>query len=84
MSSNEQPAHPARDLAARIYVELIGRAFRGTDSAEQFKPDPANMAALCFGLAEAFLVKAEELRKAGPAKLSHYQAQDADLVDWLK
>lgn len=84
MSSQEQYVDPVRELAQKLYVELVGRAFRGTDSAEQFKPEPKAMALLCFKLADAFVAAAEEIKKAGPARHANYQAQDEDVMSWLK
>ncbi|MGA7985012.1 MAG: hypothetical protein WCA01_07525 [Burkholderiales bacterium] len=84
MSSNEQPVDPVRDLAEKIYVELVGRAFRGADDTEQFKPDPKAMTILCFKLADAFVAGAEAIKKAGPEKFENYQAQDSDVLRWLK
>jgi hypothetical protein len=84
MSSQEQPVDPVRELAEKMYVELVGRAFRGTDNADQFKPDPTAMTILCFKLADAFVATAEAIKKAGPEKFENYQAQDADVLRWLK
>ena len=67
-----------------MYVELVGRAFRGTDSTDQFKPDPTAMAILCFKLADAFVAAADEIKKAGPEKFENYQAHDADVLGSIK
>jgi len=67
-----------------MYVELVGRAFRGTDSTDQFKPDPKALSVLCFKLADEFLATADAVKKAGPEKFANYQAQDADVLSWLK
>ncbi len=84
MATDEQPADPVRELATKMYIELVGRAFRGTDSIDQFKPDPKAMAVLCLQLAEAFVAAADEVKKAGPVKIANYQAQDADVLRWIK
>jgi hypothetical protein len=84
MAINEQPADPVRELAARMYVELVGRAFRGTGGTEQFKPEPKAMALLCLKLARAFVETADEVKQAGPVKVANYQAQDADVLSWIK
>ncbi len=84
MSANEQVADPVRELAEKLYVELVGRAFRGADGTDQFKPDPKVMTILCFKMADAFVATAEAIKKAGPEKFENYQAQDADVLRWLK
>jgi len=84
MSESEKLSHEQRALASRLYVELIGRAFRGAEGPEQFKPAPQAMARLCYTLADAFLAVAATHQAADPEKAGSYQAQDADLVNWLK
>src|SRR5258705_1764813 len=63
------PAHPpagpgTQDLASRIYVELVGRAFLRTDNAAVIKPDAAELAKLSLQLAETF----RQVENAGSAR----------------
>jgi hypothetical protein len=73
-----------QDLASRIYVELVGRAFLRTDNAAVFKPDAPELAKLSILLAEAFR-KAERAANAaaGPQNLG-YNVDLADMAKWEK
>ena len=86
MASPAQPAaNPgAHDLASRIYVELVGRAFLRVENAAVFKPDPAELAKLSFQLAEAFR-KVEKVANAaaGPQNVG-YNVDLADMAKWEK
>lgn len=66
------------DLAAAIYVELVGRAFLRVDNAATIKPEAGVLAALSFELAEAFK-KIEKTKNAaaGPQNVGY----DVKLMD---
>ena len=86
MTSPSQPATNSRaqDLASRIYVELVGRAFLRVENAAVFKPDPAELAKLSLQLAEAFR-KAEKAAGAAAAPQNvGYKVELADMAKWDK
>jgi len=83
------PAPPAaipgmQDLASRIYVELVGRAFLRVENAAVIKPDPAELAKLSLQLAETFR-KVEKVvnAAAGPQNVG-YNVELADMAKWDK
>jgi hypothetical protein len=83
------PAHPAaspgiQDLASRIYVELVGRAFLRVENAAVIKPDPVELAKLSCHLAETFR-KVEKVvnAAAGPQNVG-YNVELADMAKWDK
>jgi hypothetical protein len=73
-----------QDLASRIYVELVGRAFLRADNAAVIKPDPEELAKLSLQLAETFR-KAEKAASAaaGPQNIG-YKVELADMAKWDK
>lgn len=86
MSSPEQPVAKSgsEDLATRIYVELVGRAFLRAENAATFKPDPGALAKLSIQLAATFL-KAEKTANAaaGPQNVG-YDVALTDMAKWDK
>jgi len=86
MASPAQPAANAgiQDLASRIYVELIGRAFLRADNTAVIKPDPGELAKLSLQLAETFR-KAEKASNAAaiPQNVG-YKVELADMAKWDK
>ena len=79
------PAGPGtQDLASRIYVELVGRAFLRTDNAASIKPEPAELAKLSLQLAEIFRrTEAAVNAAAGPQNIG-YKVDLADMAKWEK
>ncbi len=73
-----------QDLASRIYVELVGRAFLRADNTAVIKPDPGELAKLSLQLAETFR-KAEKAASAaaGPQNIG-YKVELADMAKWDK
>ncbi len=86
MASPPQPAANAgiQDLASRIYVELVGRAFLRADDTAVIKPNPAELAKLSLQLAEIFR-KVEKVfnAAAGPQNIG-YNVELADMAKWDK
>ena len=86
MASPAQPAANAgiQDLASRIYVELVGRAFLRADDTVVIKPAPAELAKLSLQLAEIFR-KVEKVfnAAAGPQNVG-YNVELADMAKWDK
>ena len=86
MASPPQPvANPGtQDLASRIYVELVGRAFLRVENAAVIKPDPGELAKLSLQLAETFR-KAEKAAGAAAAPQNvGYKVELADMAKWDK
>jgi hypothetical protein len=86
MASPAQPvANPGiQDLASRIYVELVGRAFLRVENAAVIKPDPGELAKLSLQLAETFR-KVEKVvnAAAGPQNVG-YNVELTDMAKWDK
>jgi len=86
MASPTQPSASAglQDLASRIYVELVGRAFLRSDNTAVIKPDPGELAKLSLQLAEIFR-KTEKAAAAaaGPQNVG-YNVELADMARWDK
>jgi phosphotransacetylase len=84
-SPAQPPAKPGiQDLASRIYVELVGRAFLRTDNAAVIKPDAAELAKLSIQLAEIFRKhEAAANAAAGPQNVG-YKVDIADMAKWEK
>jgi len=72
---------PVRDLAARIYVELVGRVML---TKEQTKPNPVELAKYCYKLAEAFQSVEIDAQKEAVAKMAKYDVKVDDMTSWKK
>ena len=73
------PRNPSADLAAAIYVELVGRAFLRVENAAVIKPEARVLAALAFDLAEEFRkIEKLNLAAAGPQNVG-YDVKNMDL-----
>ena len=83
MSTPPQPA-TIPDLASRIYVELIGRAFLRTDNAATIKPDAVELARLSVQLAETFRKVEQAANAAAAPKNVGYKVDLADMAKWDK
>ena len=84
MASPTQPAASAglQDLASRIYVELVGRAFLRADNTAVIKPDPGQLAKLSLQLAEIFRKTAAAA--AAGSQNAGYNVELADMAKWDK
>lgn len=88
MSAHATPASPAgsatsqtRDLAAQIYVELVGRVMLTN---EKTKPNPVDLAKFCYKLAEAFQSIEIDAQKDAVAKMAKYDVKVDDMTSWKK
>ena len=85
MSAPATPAGPestsVRELATRIYVELVGRVM--LTSAES-KPNPVDLAKYCYKLAEAFQSIEVDAQKDAVAKMAKYDVKVDDMANWKK
>ncbi|MEK7752724.1 MAG: hypothetical protein AAB654_12460 [Acidobacteriota bacterium] len=75
------PANETRDLAARIYVELVGRVML---TSEQTKPNPVDLAKYCYKLAAAFQSIEVDAQKEAVAKMAKYDVKVDDMTNWKK
>lgn len=81
----QPPASPGTsDLASRIYVELVGRAFLRTDNAAVIKPDAAELAKLSLQLAEIFRRVEKAVNAASLPQNVGYKVDLADMAKWDK
>jgi hypothetical protein len=84
-SPAQPPAKPGiQDLASRIYVELVGRAFLRTDNTAVIKPDAAELAKLSFQLAEVFNKVEKAVNAASLPQNVGYKVDLADMAKWEK
>ncbi len=77
-----RPADPVRELAAKIYVELVCRNVVVTDSAAQIKSNPENLARISFKLAETFQRVDVELKAPSMPKNQEFDMKAASLPGW--
>jgi len=68
-----------RDLAARIYIELVGRVMLTEN-----KPNPVDLAKFCYKLAEAFQSIEADAHKDAVAKMAKYDVKVDDMTSWKK
>lgn len=87
MNAPAAPAAPAgsestsvRELAARIYVELVGRVMLTAEN----KPNPVDLAKFCYKLAEAFKSVEVDAQKDAVAKMAKYDVKVDDMTSWKK
>jgi hypothetical protein len=69
-----------RELAARIYVELVGRVMLTAEN----KPNPVDLAKFCYKLAEAFKSVEIDAHKEATAKMAKYDVKVDDMTSWKK
>ena len=82
----EKPAvsPQTRELASRIYVDLVVRAASVTDSAVKMEAAPANIAKLSFKLAAAFDAVERELNVDSLPKNVDFKLDSASIATWSK
>ena len=81
---NKEPAvsPQTRELASRIYVDLVVRSTNVADTAVKMEAAPANLAKLSFKLAEAFNAVERELNEASLPKNQDYKVDIASIASW--
>lgn len=85
MATPAQPASPGtQDLASRIYVELVGRAFLRAENTAVIKPDAAELAKLSLQLAEAFRHVEKTVNAASAPQNVGYKVDLTDMAKWDK
>ena len=73
---------PLRDLAAKIYIELICRNVVVTENAAQIKTNPESLAKISFKLAEAFQRVGVEVKAPSLPKNQEFDMKVADISGW--
>jgi hypothetical protein len=75
---------PVRELASRIYAELILRSFVVADNTVKLPANAEDLAKLSFHAAEIFQGVEENLNAANLPKNTGYTLQAADIAEWSK
>ena len=73
-----------RELASRIYVDLVVRAAEVTSNAVKMQANPGNLAQLSFKLATAFDGVERELNEASLPKNQDFKLDEASIASWSK
>ena len=73
-----------RDLAANIYVGLIGQSVSVSDSSVKMTTSAENLAKLSFKLAQAFQGVEDELNASNLPKNPGFKLEAADIAEWDK
>ena len=74
-----------KDLAERIYIDMVSRIALEPNSTDKTKPNPEAIAKLSFKLAEAFMkVDDGSEARAAPVEAKQYEVQLSDIADWKK
>ena len=79
-AAGAEQATSVRELAARIYVELVGRVMLTAEN----KPNPVDLAKFCYKLAEAFKSVEVDAQKEATAKMAKYDVKVDDMTSWKK
>ena len=77
-----QNVDPLRDLAAKIYIELICRNVVVRETAAQIKSNPESLAKISFKLAEAFQRVGVEVKAPSQPKNQEFDMKAADISHW--
>jgi len=80
----QSPPTAAHELASRIYVELVGRAFLRTDNSAVIKPEAAELAKLSIQLADIFRKIEKAANAAAAPQNVGYNVDLADMAKWDK
>jgi hypothetical protein len=83
-AKEDETKHSRGELAAAIYVELVGRAFLRTENVATIKPEPAVLAKLSFELAAVFEETAKTSLAGVGAQNVGYNVQLGDIAGWDK
>jgi hypothetical protein len=73
-----------REVAARIYVDLVVRSVAVSDTGVKMAADPVNLAKLSFKLAQAFETVQDDLNAENLPKNSNFKLGADDVAAWLK
>jgi hypothetical protein len=86
MTEKEKPGlrKELTDLAARIYVDLMGRNIILGEGTAKMTVGADNIAKLSFKLADVFLAVQDELNSANLPKNPTYKLGADDIAEWMK
>jgi hypothetical protein len=86
MTEKEKPGlrKELTDLAARIYVDLMGRNIILGEGTAKMTVGADNIAKLSFKLADVFLAMQDELNSANLPKNPAYKLGADDIAEWMK
>lgn len=73
-----------KELAERIYIDMVSRLALEPGAAGQSKPHPEAIAKLSFKLAEAFMKVDEDSEGNAAPKEGKYEVQLSDIAAWAK
>ena len=73
-----------RNLAAQIYVDLVGRSVTVTKNAVNMDASAENLAKLSFKLADAFQSIEDQLNAANLPKNPNFKLGVEDIAEWQK
>jgi hypothetical protein len=73
-----------RDLAASIYVDLVGRSVSVTANGMSMNASAENLAKLSFKLADAFQAIEDELNAEHLPKNPNFKLGVEDIASWTK
>jgi hypothetical protein len=73
-----------RNLAAQIYVDLVGRSVTVTKNAVNMDVSAENLAKLSFKLADAFQLIEDQLNAANLPKNPNFKLGVEDIAEWQK
>ena len=72
---------PLRELASKIYIELVGRAYGEAGAPDHARPQPLVLAQMSFKFAEAFYAADEKVNPRTIAARSAAAKADVKLSD---
>lgn len=73
-----------REVASRIYVELVLRSTSVSDTGVKITASPATLAKLSFKLAQAFETVLEDLNAENLPKNPDFKLGAEDIAGWMK
>ena len=86
MSEPLPPAYkpPTRELASRIYVDLLSRNVTLADNSVKMSVSAENLAKLSLKLAEAFVQVEKDIHDAAAPVKPAYKLDADDIAAWMK
>lgn len=73
-----------REVAAKIYVDLVVRASAVSETGVKMSADPVNLAKLSFKLAQVFETVQDDLNAENMPKNPDFKLGADDVAAWLK
>ncbi|MFN0160858.1 MAG: hypothetical protein ACKVQQ_06485 [Burkholderiales bacterium] len=73
-----------KDLAERIYIDMVSRIALAPGAPDGTKPKPEAIARLSFKLAEAFMAVDNTSEEDAAPVAKKYEIAESDMADWMK